>query len=73
MIFTVQYEVEIDADAWAHEYGSERHEVASQIESDLRDWMVQIFEEPKWDGLATGPQPHRVKVTRVEEFDFDGP
>lgn len=66
MKFSVQYVVEIDPDGWALEYACEPDEVAEQVMRDLTDWSVHVFTEPKWDGLATPPDPRRVKVTVVE-------
>ena len=45
--------VDIDPQEWADNYGSEPAEAAEQINTDLREWLAEMFKAPKWDGLAS--------------------
>lgn len=58
MRFKIQFDAEIDLDAWAQEYGVDAAEAVMQALADLRN-PETYFTGPKWDGLL---QSHKVSA-----------
>lgn len=65
----VSYVVDVDLNAWGHEYGASKSEAFNQVMTDLVSWAPLFLEDGKWQTLVTLDSPGvHVEVTEEERW-----